>query len=132
MKQTTKDDIRAFSIGASGYPLIEILYRGSSHWTMSITGGLCFLFFHRFNRKHFNTKWWKKCFVGTFIITSMELVVGLIVNRLLGMKVWDYSDQPHNFMGQICLLYSTFWFLLSIPLCGISKLLLSCSRKKRA
>ena len=30
------------------------------------------------------------------------------------MNVWDYSGFPLNIMGQVCLLYSVLWGLLSI------------------
>ena len=56
-----------------------------------------------------------KCVAGAGIITSIELVTGLIVNRLLGLNVWDYSAMPYNIMGQICLPFSFIWFLMSIP-----------------
>ena len=30
-----------FVAGAVGYSLLEILWRGYTHWTMGVTGGLC-------------------------------------------------------------------------------------------
>ena len=30
-------------------------------------------------------------------------------------NVWSYADRPLNVLGQICPLYSLFWFLLAIP-----------------
>ena len=47
------------------------------------------------------------------MVTALELVTGLVVNRWLGLNVWDYSNLPMNFLGQICLPY----FLLWVPLC---------------
>ena len=32
----------------------------------------------------------------------------------MSLNIWDYSDLPFNLMGQICLLFSVFWFFLSI------------------
>ena len=52
---------------------------------------------------------------GAFIITSVELVFGCVLNYWLKMDVWDYSDKRFNFMGQICLMYTCLWGLLSIP-----------------
>lgn len=49
------------------------------------------------------------------MITFVELLFGLVVNRQMHLNVWDYSSQPYNFHGQICLLYSNLWFLLSCP-----------------
>ena len=54
-------------------------------------------------------------FISMFIITTIELLIGLIVNVWMGLGVWDYSHRPYNFMGQICLTTSFLWFLLCIP-----------------
>lgn len=51
--------------------------------------------------------------LSSVIITVLELITGLIVNVWLRMDIWDYSNLPYNFKGQICLLYSFFWFLVS-------------------
>ena len=58
------------------------------------------------------------------IITAVELLAGLLCNRLLQMRVWDYSNRRGNFKGQICPLYSFLWCLLCLPvlpLCGWMK-----------
>ena len=34
-----------FLIGAVGYASIEIIWRGRTHWSMIIAGGLCFILF---------------------------------------------------------------------------------------
>ena len=52
---------------------------------------------------------------GSLIITSVELLFGCIFNIWLKMNVWDYSRFRLNLLGQICLLYSTLWGILSIP-----------------
>ena len=51
----------------------------------------------------------------SLMITVVEFVVGMIVNRYLHLAVWDYSGQQYNFRGQICLLYCNLWFWLSGP-----------------
>lgn len=50
------------------------------------------------------------CGVG---ITGVEFAFGMVFNRLFKMNVWDYSRMPFNFMGQICLLYTLLWGILS-------------------
>ena len=52
--------------------------------------------------------------------TGIELAVGAVFNLGLGWRIWDYSGQPLNFKGQICLLYSGLWYLLSLPIAWIS------------
>ena len=40
------------------------------------------------------------------VITGVELVMGLLLNRLMGFNIWDYSNVPLNLLGQVCLPYS--------------------------
>ena len=51
--------------------------------------------------------------LGACLVTVLELITGLIVNRWLGLQVWDYSGLPMNFLGQICLYYFVLWIPLS-------------------
>ena len=37
-----KQNLIVYSIGAVGYGIIEVLFRGYTHWSMLIAGGLCF------------------------------------------------------------------------------------------
>lgn len=104
-----------FAIGAAGYTLLEILWRGYSHWTMALTGGICFLCIYLTQMAYGREPLWKKCLVGSLTITLAELLVGFVVNILLQWNVWDYSDRMLNLSGQICVLYSALWFLLCIP-----------------
>jgi len=112
-----------FLVGAVGYSLLEILWRGYTHWTMGVTGGLCLSTLYRVSGavKRWSTA--ARCALGSAIITAYELAVGWLVNLKLGWGVWDYSDLPFQFRGQICLLYSAIWFLLSLPVFGLCYLL---------
>ena len=103
-----------FAIGGMAYFLLEVLVRGYSHYSMFLCGGACFLCCGLLNE---NMKI-KMSFISQMVlsalnITALEFITGLIVNILLKMDIWDYSQLPYNFMGQICLLYSIFWFLVS-------------------
>ena len=55
-----------------------------------------------------------------FIITAVEFVFGVIFNIWLGLNVWDYSDEPLNFLGQICPGFVLMWMALSLPAVWIS------------
>lgn len=112
-----------YIIGAVGYSIIEILWRGFTHWTMTLTGGFCFLFIYIANIKLKTVKLWERCVIGSSIITTMEFTVGCIVNIFLKWNVWDYSSMHFNVLGQICPLYSGLWFLLCIPINSLSKVL---------
>lgn len=109
--------------GALGYALLELLWRGYTHWTMVVTGGVCFLIIYKTNLKLNKKSILLKSFIGAGVVTSIELIVGSIVNLELKWNVWDYSSQPLNFLGQICALYSLFWFALCFPLSPLCKLI---------
>lgn len=111
-----------FLMGAVGYTALEILWRGYSHWSMTLTGGGCLLAVHRMNRRHRGEPLLRRCALGSGIITAAEFGVGVLVNRVLGWNVWDYSRLPMNLLGQICLPYSLLWFLLCLPLIGLCSL----------
>ncbi len=102
-------------VGAVGYSLIELAWRGHTHWTMSLTGGGCFLVLYLLERYASALPRWGRCLLGSLIITAVELGVGAIVNLVLGWGVWDYSELPLNFAGQICLLYTLLWYWLCLP-----------------
>ncbi|MBQ8296162.1 MAG: hypothetical protein IJX77_06795 [Ruminococcus sp.] len=96
------------------YSMIEIISRGYTHWTMALTGGTVLAILYIINCRRTMTLM-KSCFIGAVVITAVELIVGICVNRIMGWRVWDYSDVPFNLLGQICLPYSAAWFLLCIP-----------------
>jgi len=109
-----KTNALLFSIGAVGYGLLEILWRGHTHWSMLGAGGICFVFFGNIGEKIKKSKIIVKAIIGSAFITSVEFIFGIIFNIILKKNVWNYSKMPLNIGGQICLLYSFFWALLSI------------------
>ena len=46
---------------------------------------------------------------------SAEFLVGMVLNVWMRLDIWNYSDMPYNLLGQISLLFSCGWFLLSLP-----------------
>ena len=118
-----KNDLKLFGIGCAAYPLIELLWRGKTHWTMSLMGGACFLTLCRFYRRFCSIRLVSKCVCGSAIITLSELCCGIIVNIKMKRNVWNYCDRRFNIKGQICPLYSFFWGLLCIPISALSRLL---------
>ena len=104
-----------YLLGAVMYGLIEVAFRGFTHWTMALTGGLAFLLIYIINIKSKTRSLLMRCLAGCVIITTLEFIVGCIVNKKFGMNVWDYSNQPGNLLGQICPLFSAIWFLISFP-----------------
>ena len=104
-----------FWIGAFLYLFIEILYRGHTHWTMGVLGGACFVLIGLINEVFtWNTPIWLQGAIGSLIVTGLEFISGLILNVWLELSIWDYSQMPFNFMGQICLYFTGAWFFISI------------------
>lgn len=99
-----------FGIGGGGYVLLELLYRGRSHISMFAAGGVCFLLIGQLDR--LRLAWPVKMVCGAGIITCVEFLTGLLVNR--NYQVWDYRDQPGNLMGQICPRFMLLWIPLSL------------------
>ena len=49
-------------------------------------------------------------FLGAFFITSLlEYITGFILEKAFKAKWWDYSDDPFNIHGRVCLQYSLLW-----------------------
>lgn len=104
-----------FLIGGFSYGGIEILFRGYSHISMFIAGGLCFILIGLLNEIFsWDMAVISQMVISALIITAIEFITGIIVNVWLKLGVWDYSDMPFNLLGQICLLYTNIWFFLSL------------------
>ncbi|MFQ9257311.1 MAG: putative ABC transporter permease [Gallintestinimicrobium sp.] len=102
------------AVGGMLYALFEIGFRGYTHWTMIIVGGICFYLIGLINEViPWEMEIWKQCVIGSLVVTAVEFVSGCIINLWLGWGVWDYSDMPFNILGQVCLPFSALWVLLS-------------------
>ena len=104
-----------FAFGWVLYGLVEVLFRGHTHWTMILLGGLVFAVLYRLDLRMGNKNYVLKCSVGSVIISSMEFLCGYVVNVQLKMHVWDYSGLKFNILGQVCPKYTAVWFLLCVP-----------------
>lgn len=117
----TKSDLKEiskyvflFSFGGQVYYILEVLWRGWSHWTMFILGGMCFISMGLINEiLSWKTPLIYQMLLGGLITTILEFVCGLIVNICLKWNIWDYSNIPYNLLGQISLRTSLLW-------CGLS------------
>ena len=99
--------------GGGLYVLVELIWRGRSHWTMFLLGGLCFISIGLINEIiPWDMPLWQQIIIGAGIITVLEFLTGCIVNLWLGWDVWDYSGLPGNILGQIC----PQFFLLWVPI----------------
>lgn len=98
------------------YILLEVAWRGYSHWSMFLLGGLCFVLIGLLNELlPWEMPLILQGLIGSFgIVTPLEFATGCVVNIWLGWDVWDYSDIPLNIFGQVCLPFSLLWILVSI------------------
>ena len=49
-------------------------------------------------------------FLGSVVLTSaLEWLTGFVLEKLFHQRWWDYSDQPFNLSGYICLRFSVAW-----------------------
>lgn len=114
-----------FLTGSCAYPTLEMLWRGRTHYSMALAGGLCLYLINKICcEKLADRKIYVRCMAGSAIITAVEFGVGVIFNDILKMNVWDYSNMPLNILGQVCLPYSVLWLGLTVPamaLCEMCK-----------
>lgn len=104
-----------FLIYGVAYYLIEVAFRGHSDLAMFVVGGVCGVAIGLINEVFtYETSLIVQGLIGMMIVTSIEFITGYILNVRMGLGIWDYSSLPFNIMGQVCLLFSCYWFLLSI------------------
>ena len=107
--------------GGTVYCAIEVMWRGYTHISMAVCGGICFYIMYlseaapRFRALPLPLR----ALAGAGIVTAAEFAAGYIVNIRLGLGVWDYSGLPLSLMGQVCLPYSALVF--AVP-CGVPAL----------
>ena len=104
------------SVGALFYGSTELAGRGFTHISMGLLGGMSFIIIHILNgeRRQGNLGAFSTLLISALFITACELLTGEILNVRLGMSIWSYDELPLNFDGQICPLFSGFWFILSL------------------
>ena len=111
-------ELDLFAIGGLIYYLIECAARGYSHWTMFVVGGLCFVIIGLLNEWYTEDMLFEvQTLIGSFVITALEFISGYILNIILHLNIWDYSQHMFNLYGQICLHHCIFYW---IPLSAIA------------
>ena len=104
-----------WAVGGCIYYGIEVLFRGFSHISMFMLGGLCMQFFTWQGRL---TEWQdalpRQITRCTIFVVSMEFITGIIVNKWYHLAVWDYSDMPLAIMradlSSICTYFFFFMY----------------------
>lgn len=108
-------NLTVFTVGGFSYGLVEIAWRGATHISMFVVGGLCFLIIGSLDEHGMSMSLLTQSVLSAAIITSAELISGIIINIVMELNVWDYSALPLNLMGQICLPFTILWMIISVP-----------------
>ena len=126
-------DALLFLTGSWAYPAIELLWRGRTHISMALAGGICLCLIDQVCCGLMRSRPVpSRCLAGAGVITGVELVLGLFLNCLLGFDIWDYSKVPMNLLGQVCLPYSFLWLGLTLPAIALCDALRGDSLQERA
>ena len=102
-----------WAVGGCIYYGIEVLFRGFSHTSMFVLGGLCMQFFYMAGAAdrmagHSAKTDLHVCtiFCCEYGILSLEL---LLTNGII-WQFWDYSDMPLQLWGQILPSFCAYFF----------------------
>ncbi len=112
-----------FLLGAIGYAAIEIIWRGRTHWSMMIAGGVCFILFSLVAKYFQGQNIIIQAVLCAALVTLVEFVFGIIFNIWLNMGVWDYSNMPFNIMGQICPTFSIMWVGVAMAFLPLARII---------
>ncbi|MBQ8562714.1 MAG: hypothetical protein IJ443_02330 [Firmicutes bacterium] len=116
-------ELLVFLLGGAVYGMIEVLFRGHTHWSMVLTGGACVLTLYVLVEWMNSQPLVLAALAGALIITAYEFSVGCLVNLRFGWNVWDYSGMAGNLLGQICPVFTAAWFALCFVFLGVVRLL---------
>lgn len=94
------------------YLLIELAWRGRTHWTMLPLAAVIFICAGVLDEVERPPSIWQQVILGTTIATALEFVAGIILNVWLDLGIWDYSNLPGNVLGQICPQFTLAWAVL--------------------
>ena len=98
------------------YCMIEILFRGWSHWSMFVLAGFLGVFCIDSinNVLSFDCDYIVQILISTILCTIGEGISGIILNVWLQLNVWDYSKMTFGtfFFGQCNVLFCFAWMLI--------------------
>ena len=112
--------LTVFLLGGSAYGAIEVLWRGHTHWTMILTGGVCFALIYLIASRSRESRLHQYILCAA-VVTTVEFLAGIVLNLKLGMDIWDYSQRRFHLLGQICARYTLYWLILSVPACALAR-----------
>ena len=115
MKRLKTNHFLLFLLGGAIYVLIELCWRRRTHPSMFVVGGICFGMIGKIYNAFTKKNLWVRCALSALSVTVVEFISGCYLNLYLKCNVWNYKNKRCNILGQVCLLYTVLWGLLSIP-----------------
>lgn len=105
--------------GGCLYYTFEVVFRGFSHWSMFVLGGICMCFaVWQGSTRNWQDPMYVQLARCMVFVTACEFITGIIVNKWMGWHVWDYTGMPLQLFGQICVPFMfLFAFLSGIGIC---------------
>ena len=83
-----------FGVGGLLYILIELIWRGRSHWTMFLLGGICFVFLGLINEiLPWQMPLWQQILIGAVGITTLEFLTGYS-GSVVKTKIQAFYNEP--------------------------------------
>ena len=111
------ENLILFMVFGAVYYTIETLWKfpHPSHFSMYIVGGIMGITVGIINEEiPWEIPLHQQCFIGMLVITLTEGVAGILLNKVVMLHVWDYSQMPLTFFqGQCCVPFCIAWYFLS-------------------
>lgn len=105
-----------FIISGLIYIILELIWRGRTHWTMFLCAGLCGLVMANVNNNllEFDTDFPKQIIVSALCCTGFEFLFGIMFNG--DFSIWDYQGlwgTIHILGDQVNILFFGIWIIIS-------------------
>lgn len=106
-----------FIISGLIYIMLELIWRGRTHWTMFLCAGLCGLVMANINNNllEFDTDFLKQVVISALCCTTFEFLFGIIFNG--DFSIWDYRNTwgtIHILGDQVNILFFGIWIIISV------------------
>ena len=106
-----------FVISGFIYTMLELIWRGRTHWTMFLCAGLCGLVIANINNNwlEFDTDFRIQVFVSALMCSTFEFFFGIIFNE--DFSIWDYRGMwgtVHALGDQVNVIFFGIWIIISV------------------
>ena len=116
MKKKLIPLITIFCTSGLIYIVLELLWRGRTHWTMFVCAGICGLVMAAVNDNwlEFETDFRIQVVASALMCSTMEFIFGIIFNG--DFTIWDYRGlwgTIHVLGDQVNVLFFGIWIIIS-------------------